>query len=309
MFNGQHTPGYFQQVARESRDSTESAQYESEVNALLNDTLVELNSRDSEEARERLREIKDILEDDLGQTVEMRYGGSVKKHTYVDGLSDVDVLLLVDKTELSGSSPAEVLEYIADSLRADLPSGVTDIRVGNMAVTLTYGDGSEFQLLPASRRQEGYRIPNESGNEWSGVVRPDAFASKLTEVNQMRNGRVVPAIKLAKVILSESPLNSHLSGYHIESMAIEAAEDYPEDRSMTTKEMLRHFFEHGHTTVLRPIKDKTGQSLHVDDYLGPENSEARTRISNQMHRVARRIQDADDARSMDEWDALLGDDQ
>jgi hypothetical protein len=126
----------------------------------------------------------------------------------------------------------------------------------------------------------------------------------LTAVNQQLSGKVVPTIKLAKSILANFPERYRLNGYHIESLAIEAFRKY--DGPQTTKAMLLHFLGAAKERVRQPIKDSTGQSLHVDDYLGPADNPVRRVISDTIGRVNREMQNADGARSVDQWRDILG---
>lgn len=305
VFGGDYTPDKYKEIIQETREGTKDAQYETNVNDMINERLSGYQ-RDAEETQERLDEIKEILQEEEIGTIDMRYGGSVMKHTYVDGLSDVDVLVLLNKTELSDASPRDALEYIAERLEREGDSKIREIQVGDMAVTITYSDGQEIQLLPAIRRGEGYIIPQHRGNEWSNVIRPDRFASKLTEVNQQNNGKVVPVIKIAKSIISQLPENQQLSGYHTESIAIEVFKSYPDSLPKTPKAMLRYFFEHAKDDVKSPIRDKTNQSVHVDDYMGQENSPERIRVSYSLDRIGRQMKNADEIGSVEEWESILG---
>jgi hypothetical protein len=93
----------------------------------------------------------------------------------------------------------------------------------------------------------------------------------------------------------------------MESIGIAAFRNYEGDR--TTTAMLPTFFERARELVLSPIKDSTGQSVHVDDYLGPANSEARQAASHVLGRLARRMRNATAAGSTAQWQALFGLDQ
>ncbi|MHA1690491.1 MAG: CBASS oligonucleotide cyclase [Candidatus Heimdallarchaeaceae archaeon] len=305
VFGGGYTPDKYKEIIQKTRMETRDAQFETTVNDMINERLSEYQ-RDTEKTQERLIEVKEILEEEEIGTIDMRFGGSVMKHTYVDGLSDVDVLVLLNKTELSEASPHEALEYIAERLGEEGGSDIEEIHVGDMAVTIIYTDGQEIQLLPAIKRGEGYKIPQREENRWSNVTRPDNFASKLTEVNQQNNGKVVPIIKIAKSIISQLPEDQQLSGYHVESIAIEVFKSYPESLPKTPKMMLRYFFEHAKDVVRSPIKDKTNQSVHVDDYLGQENSPKRVRVSYALDRIGRRMKNADEIGSVEEWESILG---
>ena len=50
----------------------------------------------------------------------------------------------------------------------------------------------------------------------------------MTQVNQANGGRVIPAIKLTKALANRviRSDNDKISGYHIESLAIEAFKNY-----------------------------------------------------------------------------------
>lgn len=227
----------------------------------------------------------------------------MKKHTYVDGLSDVDVLAIVNNSALENESPRRVLEYFAERMRQRLPK--TTITVGNLAVTVKFSDGYEIQVLPALTTKTGIRIATSDGREWSNVIRPERFARKITAVNQANGGAVVPVIKLYKVINSQLPEDVRLSGYHIESMAIDAFEGYSGPRSR--KDMLLHLTEYASKAVLRPIEDSTGQSIHVDDKLGGANSVERERTSASIKRTLARMKSGDSEAQVDRWKQLMGD--
>lgn len=300
-----HSPEEYQRKIRESLEKTRDEAYETEVAKFINEILADYNSRDVEAVRDHLDEIKEMIEEDIGGTTNLLFGGSVRKNTYVEGLSDVDILVTIEKSELSDLPPKDILEYVSSKLEESLVN-VEDIRVGNLAVTVIFSDGIEIQLLPAIKHGDGFKIPTGRGNDWSKIIRPDKFATRLTEVNQSNGGKVIPAIKLVKGINSQFPENQQLTSYHIESIAIEAFKSYPDSKPKTTKTMLEHFFEKASETVKSPIKDKTGQSINVDEYLGPENSVNRFQISNTLDRVYRRMKNADTVGSIEEWKSILG---
>jgi predicted nucleotidyltransferase len=289
----------------EIKKRTLDADFEQKVDDAIKERLANYNTRDSDKHNEYLDNIKECIEADNDGIIELKFGGSVKKYTYVDGLSDVDILVLVDKSGLSDKSPHDVLDYIAESLEGKLKN-VKNIRVGTLAVTVTYKDGTEIQLLPALKRGEGYKIPDAKGNEWSKVIRPDKFASRLTEVNESCSYKIVPTIKLIKGINRQLPEDQQLSGYHIESLAIEIFKSYPQDKPAKPKEMIKYFFQMAQEKVKQPIKDRTGQSIHVDDNLGPDNSPQRFRSSYALSRISTRLKNADAARSIEEWESILG---
>ena len=114
----------------------------------------------------------------------------------------------------------------------------------------------------------------------------------------------MPTIKLAKAIIGQLPESQRLSGYHVESLAIAAFRGY--DGEKTTSAMLPAFFEKARSLVLSPIRDSTGQSVHVDGYLGAANNEQRQAAGHVLGRIARRMRNATAAGSTEQWNDLFG---
>ena len=285
------------------RDETRRAEHNSNVNSTLGDLLAQYNDRDVDLIGERLDAIQDAIEESLETTVDLRFGGSVAKNTYVDGLSDVDTLAILRDEELASLNANQVLEIFAETLRKELGYDVT-VGTGPVAVTVTFKDKMEIQLLPAVRSAQGLQIPDAGSDQWSPVIRPESFAAKLTERNQACNRRLVPTVKLAKAALAQLPDRLRPSGYHVESLAVEAFKGYSGPSNL--KAMLHHFFQQGSQLVLQPIRDNTGQSLNVDSYLGPPGSATRQALSGVMERIGRRMSNADRAASSDGWLATIG---
>ncbi len=280
---------------RQSDERTKDKEYEAEVEHHLNSLLKDYNDRNTEAIKRHLEEIRKALEKDLEGTLDLLYGGSVAKHTYVEGLSDVDSLAVLDSCELANGSPQAAKEYFAQRLRERFPK--TEIDVGKLAVTVRFSD-VEVQLLPAVSCKSNVQIPDASGKKWS-EINPEGFRKALTQTNQANGNKVVPVIKLAKAIINNLPEKQRISGYHAESLAVEAFKNYKGEQRL--KPMLQHYFRTAANLVRQPIRDRTGQSVHVDDYLGAPNSLGRRIVSDAMGRISRRMSNADNAGSVDEW--------
>jgi hypothetical protein len=110
---------------------------------------------------------------------------------------------------------------------------------------------------------------------------------------------LIPTIKLAKAINSTLPEGAQLSGYHFESIAVAAFRGYA--GPFTTVQMLPFLFRKASELVLSPMIDRTGQSVHVDESLGPDGGAQRQAISHVMHRVCQRMENASAAHSVDRW--------
>ena len=68
---------------------------------------------------------------------------------------------------------------------------------------------------------------------------------------------------------------------------------------------IRHFFEKAPDHVKQPIKDSSGQSVHVDGYLGGANSLERRIVADALGRIGRKIRNADGASSSERWKELF----
>jgi hypothetical protein len=284
------------------KEAEESAvRFETDLAQEFSRLLGQFNSRNTEETAERLADIKSKLSDELETTFDTLFGGSVAKHTYVDGISDVDSLLVVSG-DLVDASPDAVLNKVEKTLRERLDDNVV-VTAGKVAVTVRYPDNSEIQLVPCIRQEGILRVPAWESNNWSAID-PEKFQSALTNRNADCNGKLIPTLKLAKAINFSLPESLRLSGYHIESLGVAAFRGYTEE--YTTVRMLPYFFKRASELILKPIVDKTGQSVHVDEYLGGANSEARVSLSHALARIHQRMLNASAAGSRERWLDLLG---
>jgi hypothetical protein len=295
------TPHELDKLRQDAEDRLERTRLDADVNGLLQRLLVEINDRDAEAIGRRLDQIEEALREGDIELDRLMFGGSVAKHTWVDGISDVDCLVVFDRSTVGDLTPQEMLRHFEDLLARRLDrSEVAAIEVGRMAVTVRYRDGLEIQMLPAIESSDGVAIASASGNEWTRIE-PRRFAESLTALNREQAGGVVPAVKIAKAILAARLAEANRpTGYHVEALALAAFTDY--DGPRTPKAMTQRFFERARDDVLRPIGDVTGQSRYVDADLGEANSEARRGLARTLGQVVRAIESASSAA---DWEALF----
>ena len=303
--SGGGTGGYFsahdaKALEERARRRLEQSRLESAVNSLLQQELPDINGRDTELINNRLQAIEQALGSRIGEVERLLFGGSVSKHTYVEGLSDIDALVEIAEEGISERSPAEVRDSLERALRQALPQGeVQDIEKGRIAVTVRYLDGAEIQLLPAVRVGDELAVSSWDSSTWV-PIRPRDFASVLTATNQNQGGAVVPAIKLAKAIFANRLGDDGPTGYHVEALAVDAFRQYSGPR--TPKAMVTHLVRTASDRVLRPIRDVSGQSRYVDESLGQESSNTRRALSRKLGRLARTMENT---RSIDDWEGLI----
>ena len=260
---------------------------DNDFNRYCEGLLAQYNRRNTAATTKHIEELCNVLRRQ-GDIVQTMFGGSVRRGTYVNGLSDVDIMLIVNQSSLANRQPADVIAYVKKAIDQELPRN--RVRAGNLAVTVNYSDGTEIQVLPAIRRSTGgVRIANPGNTDWSNVVQPENFARKLVETNNAKGARVVPTIKLAKAIADcfiRRP-SRKIAGYHMEALAIEAFKNYR--GGPDSKSMLVHLFGNSITAVMNPIADSTGQSQRVDEGLGPANSPDRQRVSTYFGQMRAKI--------------------
>ncbi|GHU80700.1 nucleotidyltransferase [Spirochaetia bacterium] len=279
--------------------NVDNKKYESDVSAYLNSLLSKFNDRDVDQINTHLGEILKTIKSKTDENFNVLLGGSVSKNTYVDGLSDIDTLLILNDNKFANKQPNEIKQILAKLLKERFPN--TEITVGNLAITVSFSD-CDIQLLPAIRSSSMIKIQAESGNTWS-KINAKAFNDKLTAVNSKNGGKVIPVIKLAKAIIGNFSDKQKISGYHAESLAIKIFNDYKGE--LNSKSMLQHFLKEASSFVLSPISDKTGQSVHVDEYLGVKDSLQRQIVSGALSRAYRRLVNADNSQSKEAWEEMF----
>jgi hypothetical protein len=292
-------PTKLQDLIRQTREGTEQLRLDADVNTYLEQLLIRLNERNPEKTQAYLDEVMNVL-GDYHEIERLLFGGSVAKHTYVDGLSDIDALVVLQRADLQGKTPQEVLKIFFDSLEAQMTHDkVADLTQGKLAVTIDYQDGTQIQLLPAVRRGRDICIADANGTDWK-TINPKIFHRELSRANERLNRVLVPTIKIAKSVLSGLPEDLRPTGYHVESICLDVTKGYRGPK--TVKSLLLHVMTAAASRVLRPIRDLTNQSRNVDDYLGRPQSEARVKLSRAVAGIARRI---NAAATVDRWKEIV----
>lgn len=297
---GKSGPDKLSQQLRKEEESTKNTAFDIAVSNFLASTLAEYNDRDTEAVHQILEKVKLELLGEFEREIELRFGGSVSKNTYVNGLSDVDALVLLDVPGVENMSPEDLRSIFAERLRSRFGRGA--VHEGRLAVTLEI-EGHCIQLLPAIRDGEHFKISSSDGVGWS-TIRPRVFAERLTRANRDMDGKLVPTVKLVKGIIGALPEQRQLSGYHMEVLAVEIFKGYI--GAKVPKEMLRYFFDNASALIKRPLVDLTGQSVYLDSYLDERGPMSRQIVADAIERISRRIRNADGAQSIERWRELIG---
>ena len=132
--------------------------------------LVRYNRRNTQTVTSRLEDLCRFLRQEGNHVVQTMFGGSVRRGTYVTGLSDVDVLLIVNESSLVNQPPSEVIAYVRDTIGRRLRQN--SVSAGDLAVTVCYSDGTEIQILPAIRRTAAFGLPSPEAPVGAGWRTP-----------------------------------------------------------------------------------------------------------------------------------------
>lgn len=93
-----------------------------------------------------------------------------------------------------------------------------------------------------------------------------------------------PKVLADRIIQSDQ---DKTSGYHIESLAVEAFRDYSGRHDL--KSLVLHLCSYAAENVRQPIRDSTRQSRYVDEYLGDPGSQQRQRAAGYFLAMGRRL--------------------
>ncbi|MEI3037285.1 MAG: CBASS oligonucleotide cyclase [Oscillospiraceae bacterium] len=282
-FGGYRSIGTSSQLSS-STSGAQASQHEIEMNEFLEDLLKDYNKRDVAAIRTHLNEIEKVLGREIEGLDRILFGGSISKNTFIEGASDVDALVILDRAKYKDATPKELQNAFAKMLQQRFPR--TEIKCGSLAVTIKYKD-YEIQLLPALRNNGKLQIASNDGACWSTSINSAKFTEKLTATNKMNSNKVVPVIKLAKSLLSNLPSKYQLSGYHVEALAVDAFSTY--NGRCTLYDMTMHFLNYSTKRVLTPMSDVTGQSGIIDDNLGIARSITRQKLSGHIKDIAGRF--------------------
>lgn len=114
------SPSGIERLIQQTEGRIEESVYNSQANNLLQEVLKDFNQRDTSKNWEYINGLKDAINEGIEGTVELAFGGSVRKHTYINGLSDVDLLVQINNTSLEQASPREVLSHFESQIKAAL---------------------------------------------------------------------------------------------------------------------------------------------------------------------------------------------
>ena len=123
--------------------------------------LVLYKRRNTGAVTTHLKSVCDIPRNEDDHVVQTKVSGSVQKRTYVRDLSEVDILLRMNQYALKNKPLSKVILSVQDTIEGRLPK--TPASTDKLAVTISYADKTEIQILPVLRTTDGFRIAKPEG--------------------------------------------------------------------------------------------------------------------------------------------------
>lgn len=190
-------------------------------NLELPDNLQDKASEAQQEVRKELGKYLTITDSFLS--------GSYPRHTKIDPLKDIDVILVRNtvatglSTDGSGTYPSTALQEVAMAAKQAYPKATitTQARSVNLQIPgLSFG----FDLVPAWRRSpDGFWIPDTDSNQWL-PTNPEYHSGLMTDCNKSADGKLKPLVKMAKH-WSRQNLDL-LRSFHIELICLDLGTKY-----------------------------------------------------------------------------------
>jgi len=152
--------------------------------------------------------------------------GSYSRHTAIEMIPDVDVLLFILGDQLD-RTPNAVLLQLHKALQ-EYPAAVINTEGQRRSVRLELpADDLYLDIVPAAAENgldRPLKVPDRPQQKWI-LSDPLGYAQRLTKVNQANGEKVVPLIKLVKAWRDEQMERRRPKSYVLEVMLLYAIED------------------------------------------------------------------------------------
>lgn len=105
-----------------STNSARGFENELAINEFLQKLLKEINDRDVEAIQKHLETIKSVLKNEIEDFDRILFAGSVAKNTFINGTSDIDALVFLNREKYKTNTPKELKEQLYEMLKKRFPS-------------------------------------------------------------------------------------------------------------------------------------------------------------------------------------------
>ena len=215
--------------------------------------------------------------DTESKTANVLQVGSFGRKTGIDGISDLDMLYIMPKSEWETYEDGKQLKLLQDvkvAVLARYPQ--TDVRVDRLVVTVTYTD-FHIEIQPVFEEDDGsYKYPDTKDDGSWKITKPREEMEAVSEMDEAKNLNLKRLCKMARAWKNKHGLE--ISGLLLDTLAynfLESTKDY-DDRSFLYYDWLsRDFFKY------------LGEQPDQDYYAAPGSGQ-RVKVRKKFQRKARK---------------------
>ena len=187
-------------------------------------TTIEPTATQRKSAARSQNSLRDLLCDGSfgSRIVDTYLSGSYARDTAVRPLDDVDVVVIVDARAWqtgwfsSAPDPTKVLTSFANAIRRRYPESGVHLQNRSVGLKLYHLD---IDVIPAiDVGGDLLKIPDRSKDDWIKSA-PRRHTELATDVNNIRDGKFKPLVKLLKTWNNNLPSTAHVKSFLIETIA------------------------------------------------------------------------------------------
>jgi hypothetical protein len=178
--------------------------------------------------------------------MESYLSGSYSRDTALRPIDDVDIVFVVDPSHWTifssvlNPSPRDVLDSFARAIRRRYELSSVYGQRRSVGLKLS---GLDVDVVPALRsidHSTAIYVPDSRDGSWI-LSNPREHARQATQVNQSREGRLKPLVKLLKLWNNQLPSTAQVKSFLLETMAVRIFRQY---RIPSYSDGLVQFWDH-----------------------------------------------------------------
>lgn len=241
------------------------------VSEMFSEFLSKLAIKNSEDISYRYGEITCALNkyfrDSESKEANSLRVGSIGRNTAIDGVSDLDMLYIMPKTQWTDydkqGGQSKLLQDTKAAILKRYPN--TDVRVDRLVVMVMYTDGSHIEVQPVFEQDDGsFKYPDtKNGSSWK-ITKPKEEMQAVADLDKSKNSNLRRLCKMARAWKNKHGVG--MGGLLIDTLAynfLKSTTDYDDKSYLYYDWLSRDFFKY---LADEPDKDRyaaPGSGQHV----------------------------------------------
>ncbi|MEX0920496.1 MAG: nucleotidyltransferase [Candidatus Pacearchaeota archaeon] len=253
----------------------------------INKIFKKLNKKELLSIQNRIIDIESILKSNLDNSLNLVLSGSTTKGTYIHRLSDVDILIMLNKSFFFNKKPEIIQKKVLDILKRSFPE--QKIKRDHEAINFFIEKRIKIQFVPVIFKKGKIYFPKREEKTWK-KIHPEIFGNLLTKQNKKFNKKISVSIKIIKAIITKFPKKLRLNNHHLEVLMYL----FSKESSNKNKDFLNfisNFFFYTSKRIMEPIEDSSKQFEFIDEYMGKSENSKRKIISKKLKEISKQIKE------------------